>query len=197
MCRVVWPATARNAFAASGNVLKPHALRVVQRSSRSRALHRFLCLCFAYVGPQGFGSCCEQLTLYLCRARSCRALVSCLVEEQLEHRQAHQRRRAGPHQAVRRVGGVARGAGAEGLRQRPALRPARARRPSATTARPRPATTTSSTKLIPPAPRAFRMPPGGLGSVDAPRRGVNPRVKRGQESRRLWPDWACDDRRTN
>lgn len=59
-------------------MLKPHALRVVQRSSRSRALHRFLCLCFAYVGPQGFGSCCEQLTLYLCRARSCRALVSCL-----------------------------------------------------------------------------------------------------------------------
>ena len=59
-------------------MLRPHALRVVQRSSRSRVLHRFQWLCFAYVGPQGFGSCCEQLTLYLCSARSCRALVSCL-----------------------------------------------------------------------------------------------------------------------
>ena len=55
-----------------------------------------------------------------------------LVEEQLEHRQAHRRRRAGPHQAVLRLRGVAQGPGAEGLRQRPALRPARARRPSAT-----------------------------------------------------------------
>ena len=77
-CPPPWPAAARNAFAARGNVLRPHALRVVQRSRRSRVLHRFQCLCFAYVGPQGFGSCCEQLTLYLCRARSCRALVSCL-----------------------------------------------------------------------------------------------------------------------
>ena len=45
-------------------------------------------------------------------------------------------------------------------------------------ARPRPATTTPSTKLIPPVPRAFRTPPGGLGSVHAARWGVNPRVKR-------------------
>lgn len=47
-----------------------------------------------------------------------------LVEEQLEHRQARRRRRAGPHQAVLRLLGVAQGPGAEGLRQRPALRPA-------------------------------------------------------------------------
>ena len=75
---MVWPATARNAFAARGNVLRPHALRVVQRSSRSRVLHRFQCLCCAYVRGKGCWSCCEQLALYLCRKRSCRALASCL-----------------------------------------------------------------------------------------------------------------------
>ena len=65
-------------------------------------------------------------------AAAIRLLYGVLVEEQLEHRQAHRRRRAGPHQAVLRLRGVAQGPGAEGLRQRPALRPARARRPSAT-----------------------------------------------------------------